>query len=680
MREKFWNEEPWKDETIEVQRALAKWGKYVFRYYPQEHVVRPSEYAVRHMGVEEELTDLNHNILIDRVMEKDKLLKLFQDIDQGKPLVSAKLQTLETDVAYKVSLNTVQFDEQKHPMCAIGLIEYLKEDLRQNEIIGALGSNFNSMYYVDVDNDKVYAYKVNSAVRSMLNDTIASIPGYKDIMAEYVNKIVIAEDRETMLYETSIENLRNQLRLKKAYQFDYRIVRDGEVKYCRAKFVNTSDNGELHRMVAGFSDISSEKQRELERMAYVDKVTGGNNYESFQKKIRDFRHPGYLVSMDIHSFKIINSICGIVKGDETLKGIWNCIKDVLEKEDLAGHINADRFVIYSCGKDKQKVIRQMEQLGTKLEELSEKLKVPKMIPYFGVTRWEPERKVEEAYSEANFAKNQIKDRKDVGYQFYSHEDTVKMLEDKAMEDEFMHSLENNRFEVWYQPKYDPVTEQMVGAEGLVRWRDENGTIISPGKFIPLFERDGLIKNLDEYVFRKVCKQQLEWQKEGREIIPVSINLSRASLYFDTVVSRYQQIADEIGVETKLVPIEITESAAIDNDNIKGLADKFHENGFALLVDDFGSGYSSLATLNMKCFDTLKIDKSLIDYIGDFSGERLLEHTIALAKELGLYVTAEGVEKEEQVDFLKLMKCDSIQGYYYSKPLPKEEFEKLLMTA
>ena len=149
---------------------------------------------------------------------------------------------------------------------------------------------------------------------------------------------------------------------------------------------------------------------------------------------------------------------------------------------------------------------------------------------------------------------------------------------------------------------------------------------------------------------------------------------------DSVVSRYQQIADEIGVKTHLVPIEITESAAIDNDNIKGLADKFHDNGFPLLVDDFGSGYSSLATLNMKCFDTLKIDKSLIDYIGDFSGERLLEHTILLAKELGLCVTAEGVEREEQVDFLKQMKCDSIQGYYYSRPLPKEEFEKLLLTA
>lgn len=669
-----------RDISTEIQEILAKWGKYFFYYYPKEHRIRPSEFAARHMGIVENAADLEHSILMDRIMEKEKLLKLFQDIDHGAKTVSAKIQSSGKDMVYQISMGGIQGGSQKQPEYVLGLIEQIRADTRQNEIIQALGSNFNSVYYVDVDHDKVYVYKVNSAVRSVLNDTLKEIPGYEAIMAEYVGKVVLTEDRETMLYETSIENLRKQLSLKKAYQYDYRIVRDGKVKYCRAKFVNTSDGGQLHRMVAGFSDISSEKQRELERMAYVDSVTGGNNYESFKKKIRDFRQPGYLVSMDIHSFKIINSICGIIKGDETLKGIWKCIQGILEKDDLAGHINADRFVIYSSGKDQEKTIRQLQQLETILAELSERLKVPKLIPYFGVTKWKPDSKVEEVYSEANFAKNQIKDRKDISYQFYSHEDTIRMLEDKAMEDEFKHSLENNCFEVWYQPKYDPETERMVGAEGLIRWRDEEGNVIPPGKFIPLFERDGLIKVLDEYVFRKVCMQQLEWQKQGKEIIPVSINLSRASLYFDSVVSRYQQIADEIGVKTHLVPIEITESAAIDNDNIKGLADKFHDNGFPLLVDDFGSGYSSLATLNMKCFDTLKIDKSLIDYIGDFSGERLLEHTILLAKELGLCVTAEGVEREEQVDFLKQMKCDSIQGYYYSRPLPKEEFEKLLLTA
>ena len=557
--------------------------------------------------------------------------------------------------------------------------EYNLNDVknRQIEMISALARNFNSVYYVDVDEDKVYVYKVNSAVKAILDEKLQSIPGYADLMVAYVAKTVLPEDKETMLQESSIENLRKQFMIKDTYQHDYRIVRDGEVKYCRAKFVNTSGVGELHRMVAGFSDVSSEKQRELERIAYTDPVTGGNNYESFKKRLRDETGDGYLISMDIHAFKIINSICGVAKGDQTLKGIWRCIRNVLSEDDIAGHINADRFIIFCKGLDQKAVQSKLTDIQVQLAQLSETIRIPKIIPYFGITEWNPLKKVEEAYSEANFAKNQVKDRKDVTYQFYSHDDTVKMLEEKAMEDDFQKALGKEQFEIWYQPKYDPSTNEMVGAEGLVRWRDDEGNIVSPGKFIPLFERNGYIKILDEYVFRKVCSQQLEWKNNGMRIVPVSINLSRASLYFESVVNRYHEIADEIGVDTELVPIEITESAAIDNDNIKGLADKFHNSGFSLLVDDFGSGYSSLATLNMKCFDTLKIDKSLIDYIGDFSGERLLEHTIVLAKELGLYVTAEGVEKEDQVDFLKRINCDSIQGFYYSRPLPTAEFEKLL---
>jgi hypothetical protein len=332
-----------RDISTEIQETLAKWGKYFFYYYPKEHRIRPSEFAARHMGIVENVADLEHSILMDRIMEKEKLLKLFQDIDHGAKTVSAKIQSSGKDVVYQISMGGIQGGSQKQPEYVLGLIEQIRADTRQNEIIQALGSNFNSVYYVDVDHDKVYAYKVNSAVRSVLNDTLKEIPGYESIMAEYVGKVVLTEDRETMLYETSIENLRKQLSLKKAYQYDYRIVRDGKVKYCRAKFVNTSDGGQLHRMVAGFSDISSEKQRELERMAYVDSVTGGNNYESFKKKIRDFRQPGYLVSMDIHSFKIINSICGIIKGDETLKGIWKCIQGILEKDDLAEHIKTTLF-------------------------------------------------------------------------------------------------------------------------------------------------------------------------------------------------------------------------------------------------------------------------------------------------------------------------------------------------
>ena len=165
------------------------------------------------------------------------------------------------------------------------------------------------------------------------------------------------------------------------------------------------------------------------------------------------------------------------------------------------------------------------------------------------------------------------------------------------------------------------------------------------------------------------------EKWGK-VVPISINLSRASLYYANVVPRYVEILNEMGLSPKLVPLEITESADINNASIKELIAEFKKADFSLHLDDFGSGYSSLATLNTLQFDTIKLYKSLVDYIGNYSGDCLLRHTIGLAHELGMHIVAEGVEVKEQVEFLKGLECDSIQGYYYSRPLPEKEFIEL----
>lgn len=606
---------------MDIKTAFASWGKYVFKCFPQECRLRSFLSEDSLDDSEEKNVDIINNPFIDSMVDRNNLLKAVKQIAEGEKFATVVLHAKEGTDTYRISFKSICFDDDGRTVEAIGLAEQLDERLNESEMVNALGSNFNSIYYVDVDNNKMYPYRMNPSVRAMFGEVLESKPGYNEMMEQYVNAIVLEEDKLHMLLETSINNLRRQFLIKDTYQHDYRIVRDGQVQYCRAKFVNVSGVGELHKMIAGFSDISPEKQRELERIAYVDAVTGGNNYESFKKKLRDRNVSGYLISMDIHSFKIVNSICGVAKGDEALRWISENIRGVVGYNDISGHINADRFVIFFADDKINKVIRKIETINLQLIKVSESLKIPKIQPYFGVTKWEPGKKVEEAYGEANFAKNRIKERKDVLYQIYSQADTERIVEEKQMEDNFYRDLNDNHFEIWYQPKYAPKTNKLVGAEGLVRWRRENNEIIPPSKFIPLFERNGIY--------------------------------------------------------THLVPIEITESAAVDNDEIKSIADKFHGNGFPLLVDDFGSGYSSLVTLNMKCFDTLKIDKSLIDYIGDSNGERLLVHTIALAKELGICVTAEGVESQEQVEFLKNIDCDSIQGFYYSKPLPLTEYEMLL---
>lgn len=260
--------------------------------------------------------------------------------------------------------------------------------------------------------------------------------------------------------------------------------------------------------------------------------------------------------------------------------------------------------------------------------------------------------------------------------FYDETVHLQQQNNTKMEESFNISIEQNAFEIWFQPKYSIKNKKINGAEALIRWRDSNGNLIPPADFIPLFERDGLIKKLDEYVFVSVCKYQSERLKKGLSVIPISINISRTSMYNEKVVPKYINIVEKFKVPKELIPIEITESAAISSTKIKSFADPFNKYGFLLHMDDFGVGFSSLSSLQILKFDTIKLDKSLIDFIGTKNGESLLRHTISYASESGLHVVAEGVEKESQFEFLKTTSCDSIQGYLFSKPLEKSEFEKL----
>lgn len=188
----------------------------------------------------------------------------------------------------------------------------------------------------------------------------------------------------------------------------------------------------------------------------------------------------------------------------------------------------------------------------------------------------------------------------------------------------------------------------------------------------------MITRLDEYVFKKVCQVQKERLEAGKPFFPISINLSRASLHHEGLVEDYTRVVKESGIPIECVPIELTESVAMYSIQIKALVDALVNSGFKLHMDDFGTGFSSLTSLNVLPFDVLKLDKSLIDYIGNQSGDQIIQHVIALAHGLNMEVVAEGVEHKEQADFLREMNCDLIQGYYYSSPKPYAVFDQMTM--
>ena len=253
----------------------------------------------------------------------------------------------------------------------------------------------------------------------------------------------------------------------------------------------------------------------------------------------------------------------------------------------------------------------------------------------------------------------------------------KRIREQKMEAEFDFALANDEFVVYYQPKISTTSMKIVAAEALIRWIPQNKKIIAPGNFIPLFERGGLIFHLDEFVFKSVCQFQRRRLDAGLPVVPISVNLSRCSIFYNDILEKYKKIIQDAEIPLYLVPIELTETTTIEYTQIKDLLENFIRAGFSLHMDDFGSGYSSLSNLGSISFDVLKLDKGLVNQIGTNSGNIVIKHSILIAQELGMKVVAEGVEKNAQMDFLRSVGCNMIQGYIFSAPKDKKSFEEML---
>ena len=243
----------------------------------------------------------------------------------------------------------------------------------------------------------------------------------------------------------------------------------------------------------------------------------------------------------------------------------------------------------------------------------------------------------------------------------------------------MKAIANNEFEVYYQPKYDPKTLELKGAEALIRWNSPEYGFVSPGRFIPIFEKNGFITEIDHYMIWHVAANQRMWRDMGYNIGCVSVNVSRAHFAEKDLAYQIRDMVDSVGCPHELLEIELTESAFFDDQNamietIRALK----SFGFKVSMDDFGAGYSSLNSLKDMPLDVLKLDAGF--FRGDKGGERgqiVVSETIKLAKSLHMKTVAEGVDEKEQVDFLASQGCDLIQGYYFAKPMPKSEYEAKL---
>lgn len=381
----------------------------------------------------------------------------------------------------------------------------------------------------------------------------------------------------------------------------------------------------------------------------------------------------HLIVADIRDFKLINSSYGDKIGDEVLCYLAKTDTKMF-RDGLVSRYGSDQFVCMTYG-DWDLSLETMKKLT---EEIAENAPIPNLMIKYGVYEdVDTSLPISVICDRGFMAIRSIRDNYEHSIAYYTEEMNQKQMQDRALENRFESAISNKEFVAYFQPKYDVKIEKIVGAESLVRWINSDGSMVMPGDFIPLYERDGLIVRLDEYIFRHVCEFQRELMEKGQELLPISVNLSRASIHYIGVVDRYVEIVKETGIPFSCVPIELTETATLNNVKIRDFTERLVNAGFALHMDDFGSGYSSLITLSELPFNTLKIDKSLIDCIGQQKGRMVVQQVIILAHGLGMNVIAEGVETAEQVELLREMECDDIQGFYYSRPLPREEFIKKL---
>ena len=421
-------------------------------------------------------------------------------------------------------------------------------------------------------------------------------------------------------------------------------------------------------------------QRHLvQRLAYIDPVTGGANYAYFKKQLalKSRNRRGYLISMDIQHFSNVSITAGSAASDDMIKKTWYILTNALRENELAARVRDDYFVLLLGTSDAATLASRLEHISGEIHDLAISYDAPGIRACFGIYPIESVTAIDDSYNKAKIGREFAKERHEKCYAFYNEIDHEELLKNQQLEERFDFALANRNFEIWYQPKYSADTRELVGSEALVRWREVDGKLIPPGRFIPLFERDGYISRLDEYVFRETCRKQKYWLDRGIKICPVSVNISRATIYSANVVDKYLGILDSCGLPHEYIQLEVLESAISGKADIAEILEKFRLSGVRILMDDFGTGYSSLATLNMHCFDTLKIDKSLIDGIGQKDGETLLHYVIKMGRHLGLHITAEGVEYESQLSYLQEQKCDDIQGYLFSKPLHVMDYERLI---
>lgn len=422
----------------------------------------------------------------------------------------------------------------------------------------------------------------------------------------------------------------------------------------------------------------------LFKIVFVDELTGLPNMDHMNKVVADKIDNGdefCLAVFDINGFKLINDTLGFEQGDNHLRYIGDKLKEYANVFEFACRCDNDNFAIVIKGDNVKRAGELLDKLFGELSCLQGSNNYHVQYSCGVVAQNGEYDSVNILFDYAKIAKSIGKKENHTKIVVYDEELKNEMIRRQQLKDDLQDALDNGEFMVYLQPKYNLQDDTLAGAEALVRWNYKHKDLLSPAMFVPVFEEDGSIGMIDQFVLRTVSCKLGEWLKQGYELLPISVNVSRVQLTNQNFVNEVAATVEKHGVPFEYIDLELTESVGFDNMAylLKTMKD-IEERGFGISMDDFGTGYSSLGLLQKMPLDILKLDKVFIDDYTDETCEKeklMICDIINMAHHLGIKVIAEGVETEQQRDMLRDAGCEIVQGYYYSKPIPISEYEALL---
>lgn len=441
-----------------------------------------------------------------------------------------------------------------------------------------------------------------------------------------------------------------------------------------------SDANKVYKNVDSIDDFTKE---ELYAKAFHEPITGYYNWNHLLGILQDYVKYDIgdfcFVHFDVKDFKLLNEAYSLYTANHVLRKIAKAI-DNAEWVYAGARCHNDNFAMLIRDMPDDEIVKTLTDFFESISTLDcdENYKI-----YYrcGVA------KMRTAINYGNIAADSAKMAQAMGNKpneteimFYTDEMHDELRWGKMIKQYLETAIQNDEFMIYLQPKFNIDSETIIGAEALARWNFRHREFLYPNRFIPFFEKDGTIGRVDDIVLRKVCETIVRWKKANRPIIPISVNLSRKRLEQDDLVDYLTAIVDSYGIEHEYIDFELTESATSDDQEcMMDFLRQLKARGFKISMDDFGTGFSSLSLLTEMPIDTLKIDKSFVDDIGDADDDSrkviLIKHIISMAKDMRFHCLAEGAEEAHQVERLRKMGCDTVQGFYYCRPIPIDEFDK-----